>query len=459
MKKITTLSLLLFFCFIGLSQCPTEYIGLLSQEEVDNFSTNYPNCTELTHNIKVNGEFNSIDNLNGLSLITSAQDIYIINTDLSSFEGLHNLETIASLRLWANHNIQNLEGLSSLENAGNFEFFVNNNLSSLQGIDNLQSLNDISFFSNTNLEDISQLSFLTSLDQVTIGGNALTSLIGLQNLENVNDNLSISGEGIQNFDGLTNLQSIGGSLYLQNNPEIQNISAFDNIESLTDLYIVNLPNLENFWGLHNLKTVSGTLRIGFNPEITSLSFFKKIVSVGYLDIYENENLETLQGIESLQYIEERLFIDSNPNLTTVKALDYMEFPSGINEVAIINNISLQICDTDFICSILDDTNVSKGFFNNAEGCNTIEEVEDSCALTFLDLFSPIVIFPNPVSDSFTISMDENMKLINLQIYSALGVLIYETNKSNVSLNSFKSGIYSVKINTDKGVFDRKIIKE
>ena len=332
-------------------------------------------------------------------------------------------------------------------------------MSSLNGIESLQSLENISFFYNTSLDDISQLSFLTSLDEVTIGGNALTSLIGLQNLENVNNNLSISGEGLQNFDDLTNLQSIGGSLYLQNNPEIQNISAFNKIESLTDLYIVNLPNLENFWGLHNLKTVSGTLRIGFNPEITSLSFIKNIISVGYLDIYENENLETLQGIESLQYIEERLFIDSNPNLTIIKALDYMEFPSGINEVVIINNISLQICDTDFICSILDDTNVSKGFFNNAEGCNSIEELEDSCALTFLDLFSPIVIFPNPVSDSFTISMDENMKLINSQIYTALGELIFETKNSDISLSSLNTGIYRVKIITDKGVFDRKVIKE
>lgn len=460
MKKITSLSLLLFFCFIGFSQCPTEYIGLLSQEEVDNFSANYPNCTELTHNLKVNGEFNSIDNLNGLSSITSAQDIYIINTDLSSFEGLHNLESIASLRLWANSNIHNLDGLSSLINADIFEFFVNNNLTSLNGIDNLQSLGSISFFANTSLEDISQLSFLTSIENMTIGGNGLTNLNGLQNLVNVNGDLNISNEQIQNFDELNNIQSINGSLYISDNSEIENVLAFMNLESVVDLYITNNQSLFNLSGLENLTTVSGTLRIGFNPEITNLSFVKNIISVGYLDIYENENLQTLQGIESIKHIEERLFIDSNPNLTTIEALGYMEIPSGINEVVIINNSSLEVCNNNFICSIIDDDNVSKYFVNNAEGCNSLEEVDESCALTFLDNYiDDPIIYPNPVSDYFTISMDENMNLISSQIYSTLGELILETKKSYISLSSFKTGVYRLKIITDKGVFDRNIIKE
>ena len=84
----------------------------------------------------------------------------------------------------------------------------------------------------------------------------------------------------------------------------------------------------------------GELRIGFNSVITNLSHLKNIVSVDYLDIYENENLTTLQGIESIKYIEKRLFIDSNINLTSIKALKYLEFPSAIDEVIIINNTNL-----------------------------------------------------------------------------------------------------------------------
>ena len=460
MKKITTFSVFLLCCFVAISQCPTTNIEMFSQEEIDNFSTNYPNCTTLTHELKIDGEFNTINNLNGLSEIINAQDIFIIETEITSLNGLHNIESISSLALWFNMGIQNLNGLSSLVGLGSLEVWINNSITSLEGLDSIQSINNVNLFSNTSLSDISQLNFLTSIGNLSISGNGLTNLNGLQNINDIEGDLIISNEQLHDFEELIDLQSIGGSLRLMENPEIENVSAFSNLESVDELYIVDNQNLINFSGFENLTTVTGTLRIGFNPGITNLSFVKNIISVGYLDIYENENLQTLQGIESIKYIEERLFIESNPNLTSIVALSYMEIPSDINEVVIINNESLQACGNDFICSIIDDESVSKYFVNNAQGCNSIIQVNGSCNLIGTDTFidSPI-IYPNPVSDFFTISMDENMKLINTQIYSALGMLIYETNKSNINLSSFKTGVYSIKIITDKGVFDRKIIKE
>mgnify|MGYP000949771951 CR=1 FL=1 len=80
--------------------------------------------------------------------------------------------------------------------------------------------------------------------------------------------------------------------------------------------------------------------------------------------------------------------------------------------------------------------------------------------TLFSVGTDVVLFDSAmVSDVKIAQRDENMKLINTQIYSALGILVFETNKSNINLSSFKIGVYSIKIITDKGVFDRKIIKE
>jgi hypothetical protein len=470
MKKFAFLISCLFLNFgIIFGQCPDYDLEFFTQEDIDNFSAVFPNCSVLTHELKINGEYNSITNLNGLSGIIQAQEIFIIQTEINSLFGLHNVQTIENFALWGHNNLQNLVGLSSLVEVGHFEIWFNSGITSLSGIDNLQSIRNVNIFLNQNLEDISQLSFLTSLaGGLTINGNNLNNFNGLQNLQFIEQDVSIAAEGVLDFSELNNLQSIGGSLFLQDIPDIQNFSGFINIESLVDLYIINCPNLDDFLGFENLTTVSGRLRIGFNPGITDLRFLKNIESVGYLDIYENENLETLQGIESIKSINTRIFIDRNPNLTSIEALNYLDIPTTFieltnhpDEVVIINNTSLSICNNDFICSIINDVNVSKGFFNNTEGCNTIEEVLESCSLNFDNntIEDSIGIFPNPVSDVLTITMDVNINIIKTQIFSTLGLLVLESSNDKIDLSILNSGIYNAIIITNKGTVSRKVLKE
>ncbi|MFT4801938.1 MAG: hypothetical protein ACI93N_001713 [Flavobacteriaceae bacterium] len=460
MKTYQLLSLMLFLSVgITYSQCPTFNIELNSQAEIDNFALTYPNCIQLTHELRIDGESGFINNLNGLSAIINAEDIFILKTQINNLSGLDNLIDVTSLTLWFNDNIQNLEGLSSLENIVRLEMFINNSLVDLSGMTSVQNLENISLFENDNLISLSHLGFITSINSFSIGGNAINSLSGLENLETVTGDFLVSNELLENFNDLANLQSIDGSLYITNNSNVLDISALDNIESLADLYIINCSNLQNFLGLENLTTVTGKLRIGFNPEITNLSFIKNIVSVGYLDIYENENLQTLQGIESIKHIEHRLFIESNPSLTTIEALNYMELPSSIDEIGIINNSSLEVCRNDFICSVIDDDDVTKYFVNNAQGCNSVEEVQESCDLSFTDIYDLVDIYPNPASDDITITLDNSINLKNTLIYSTLGKMVFETQKNHIDISTYKAGVYYARIITDKGAVFRKIVKE
>ena len=94
------LALLLTFPIIltyytGWSQpCLPEGIHFGAQSEIDNFQTNYPNCTKIQGHVWI--ESGTIKNLHGLSCIVSIGDYLAINGNLKleSLDGLENLDSI-----------------------------------------------------------------------------------------------------------------------------------------------------------------------------------------------------------------------------------------------------------------------------------------------------------------------------------------------------------------------------
>ena len=119
MKNLTLLIFALLFVQITtFSQpCLPEGITFFSQEEIDNFQTNYPNCTEIEGTVWVGGY--DITNLNGLSVLTSIGGaLYIQCFFLTSLTGLDNLTSIgAYLSIVDNDALTSLSGLDNI-NAG-----------------------------------------------------------------------------------------------------------------------------------------------------------------------------------------------------------------------------------------------------------------------------------------------------------------------------------------------------
>lgn len=458
MKNILLFSILLISPFFGFGQCPNTNIVLATQAEIDNFSVTYPNCTQLTHELKINGDNSSITNLNGLSAITDGMKILIINTEIQDFSGLHNLSTTTNLGIWFNPNIQNLDGLTALQTIGRLEIWINNAMLNLTGIDNIQFIGSLNLFENALLEDISELSFIDTLDTLVIGGNSLNNLSGLENLHTVQGDLSISNEQLQNFDELSNLQTIGGSLYLLNNG-VQNLSAFSSIQTLEDLYVVLCPNLSDLSGLENIQTITGRLRIGFNPGLNDLTVFNSIHSVGNLDIYQNQNLQMLKGIENLQEVSGRVLIADNPVLSDITAIGGMS--PQISELVISNNPNLSICKNAFVCAVVDDPTVAKFINNNNTGCNSVEEVEMACLLSVSEevLTNSIYIYPNPVSEVLTISISENIDFNRASLFTILGQKLFESSEKSINISHLATGIYVVEVETGQGKITKKIVKE
>jgi hypothetical protein len=165
------------------TSCLPEGISFTTQEQIDNFQTNYPGCTEVEGNLYI-GDWmsgSSITNLNGLSVLNSVGgDLQIGNNpSLTSLVGLDNLHSIG----------------------GDFWIYWNGSITSLTGLDNL----------------------------VSIGG-----LLG------VDDN-----DALTNLMGLNNLSSIGGDLRINNHDALVSLTGLDNIQenSIDSLNISANPNL------------------------------------------------------------------------------------------------------------------------------------------------------------------------------------------------------------------------
>jgi hypothetical protein len=75
--------------------------------------------------------------------------------------------------------------------------------------------------------------------------------------------------------------------------------------------------------------------------------------------------------------------------------------------------------------------------------------------------SYFTIYPNPVKDILNIQSEQGLIVNSMEIYNQLGqIVIAVTNTSNrVDISNLASGIYFVKVNTDKGTANTKFIKE
>jgi hypothetical protein len=106
-------------CGIAFSCLPYGHYYFITQSEIDNFPTNFPDCSNLAGNILIRG--GDITNLDGLSLLTSiGSDLTIIgNSVLNDLTGLESLTLIGgNLTIHSNDSLSSLTGLNSLSSIG-----------------------------------------------------------------------------------------------------------------------------------------------------------------------------------------------------------------------------------------------------------------------------------------------------------------------------------------------------
>ena len=123
MKKLLLLFTAVLICFAAATpqSCLPEGITFSTQEQIDNFQSDYPGCIEIEGNLKIQG--NGITNLNGLSVLTSIGGYLFISNNLmlTDLIGLDNISAVGgNFRLESNNAITTLTGLERLNQIGGY---------------------------------------------------------------------------------------------------------------------------------------------------------------------------------------------------------------------------------------------------------------------------------------------------------------------------------------------------
>jgi len=263
-------------CGISLACLPFGNYYFFSQADIDNFPTNYPDCTEIEGDLRIDGD--NITSLNGLSVITSiGGDLIMGNDGSNNWPGNVNLTSLMGL-----------EGLTSI--GGSLKINYNPILISLTGLDNLNSIGeDLIIWNNYALTSLTGLDNLISIGRdlsIINGFSELTSLSGLDNLNSIGEDLSIK---YNDFLSTCEAQSIctylddpNGEIDISNNAPGCN-SQEEVEEACDDLTNVEINTAENYSIYPNPVIDIATFS---SEEITSFELYD---IMGVLIISRNSN--------------------------------------------------------------------------------------------------------------------------------------------------------------------------
>lgn len=426
----------------GWVSCLPEGITFTNQTEIDNFQTNYPNCTEIDGDVTISGD--DIGNLNGLSVLTSIGGYFQIgkypysglNPSLTNLTRLDNVASIGG-RLWVvgNELLTSLTGLGNVTSiGGNLSIYENAALTSLAGLDNLTYIEtwlhiyDNPYLSSCEAQGLCDY-LLNPNGHVSIHNNAT----GCNNPPEV-----------ANACGFTLPCLPYGKYYLFTQADIDNFATdYPNCTELEGDVIISGDGITNLNGLSVLTSIGEDLIIG-----------------NYLNNNGNPNLTSLAGLEGLTSIGGYLGIGRNNTLTNLSGIDNID-ANSMDALYIYDNISLSMCEVQSVCDYLSVPGGTVEISGNTTGCNSQEEVEQAClALTVEEVNDNenYSIYPNPVKDIAAFSSEE---ITSIEIYDMMGKLILRRNSNKVDMSNLNPGIYFV-IGFDKyfyPLYKGKVIKK
>ncbi|MCK4678833.1 MAG: T9SS type A sorting domain-containing protein [Bacteroidales bacterium] len=421
-KALIIFILFLFYGTASPQSCLPEGITFTTQEQIDNFQTNYPGCTEIEGDVEING--NDITNLDGLNVLTAI---------------------VGDLRIWDNYALTTLSGLRNVTSIGeDLRIWNNDTLTSLSGLGNVTSIGgEFCIKNNPSLIDLSELGNLSSIGgYMSIWGNA----------------------ALTNLTGLDNVTSIEGGLYIGSNYALTSITGLGNVTLIGGLNIKYNNALTSLSGLDHMTSLGGSLLIEDNDALTSLSGLDHVTSIGgYLEINDNNALTSLTELDNIISIGGFLTISDNDALTSLSGLDNIAAFS-IDGLCIYDNISLSTCEVQSICNYLISSTGTIQIYNNAPGCNSQEEVEEACESVSVESLNPneeISIFPNPANKQLTLSSKDGTTIEEVIIYNQTGqiVLLEKPVNNIVDISLLQPGLYIIEVASGQRVVRERLMIE
>lgn len=469
--------------FIVNAQCPDEDIILKTQSDIDNFKSNYPNCTELLRSLQI-GSVTEIENLNGLNEITKigvdlniGESVVGATNSLINLKGLDSLKVIGrNLIIQRNSSLLSLEGLENLtEVKGFISIFFNSEITSLRGIKSLEAANGITIESNAKLQTIEHLIGLKNINPsnsyasiniirndvlVNLRGldsikkvkgvvnisrnNKLQDLYGLQNLNKIDGRLGISrNPNLKNLKGLEELTEVNGDFGLGRNSKMVNLEGIPKLKIIAGEFLVNSTYLENFYGL-NIESVN-KIKININYNLKNLIGLEKITKVpGDVLIQSNHELINLNGFNNIKSVGGELIIGFNNKLEEINlgALEDVGIVANqnFNDLSIKSNSQLKLLKLNSLKKIVGSLRIEKNEkLSEIKSLKNLESISTSITLRENNILETLEGLENLTETSLYISNNLSLKNIEaLKSINSLKTLSIYNNTSLISLNGLDS---------------------
>jgi len=324
--------------------------------------------------------------------------------------------------------------------------------------------------SGSDITNLNGLSVLTS-----VGGslyirhnNTLTSLTGLDNVISIGSLSITNNNALNSLTGLDNVTTIGGDLiigyYSNGNPVLTSLTGLDNVTFIgNSLYIQDNPALTSLTGLVNVNSIGGDLGISGNDALTSLTGLNNVNSVGGdLWIIGNTALTSLAGLDNVSSVGGDLSIKYSDALTSLTGLNNID-AGTIIDLSITDNSNLATCEVRSICEYLTAPNGTVGIDDNAIGCNSPEEVQDSCEANAVDIDEQyikdnLIFYPNPARQELRMSAG-GFTIEEATIYTLTGqkTLKIRPKGETINISNLQPGMYIVEVTVEGGKVRQKLL--
>ena len=338
------------------------YIGdIIFTTEQDLIDFQAAGYTKVRGNVIVSGgEITTLQKLDNL-LTEINGSLRLECSTLTTLDGLYGLKTITDSLIIKDGNMTSFEGLRNLETiGGNFRVIAKSSNSSLRSLSSFKGLSSLKSIGGDFEVNAKSFSYSSSLD-------ALASFEGLESLETIGGNFKVIAESsnssslrsLSSFKGLSSLKSIGGDF------EVNAKSSYSSF----------LDALESFEGLESLETIGGNFKVIAESSLfslNSLASFKGLSglkSIGGDFEVNAKSSSSLNSLASFEGLENLTNIGGGKlTISNCKSLNNIDILKNIES---LNDISITECSKLYDFCVLKNVvqNMSGTFYLNKNGYN------------------------------------------------------------------------------------------
>ncbi len=333
MQRLLRLLFLLFFfsqAFNSSAQCPSGDLRFDTYQELLDFASNYPDCTEIEGSVSIYGDA-SVTDLAPLKNITAIHGGFLLHSceTLSTIEDLNLTFLGGTLEINRNDILQNLRGLEGLTRiGGNLDYVANYENFTSEGLGNVKVVE------GSLLLSVSRNSYLNGLQIDSIYGGAsfslsvfLNSLNGMQKPKYVGGTIGLFDTNISSLDVFSELTQIGG-LNISDNKTSVNLNGLNNVTHIAGDVRFNERGPNSLSGLSNVVEIEGDLSIlhNNNLHLSGLTELRRIGGRFYY--YDNHVTYDVIGAPNLEYLGGDMEFFDNNNLESVTGFNSLDTIGG-----------------------------------------------------------------------------------------------------------------------------------